>query len=218
MEHIRNIVREVLDFLFPPNKIEKRVQKITLDNLSQKTAYREVDKLSGIYALLHYKDTLVRDLIWTLKYRGSIHSAKLLAGVLYGVLLEDTSDSILFEASPHPTVIPLPLAGKRERERGFNQIVLVTDELNKLDENNSFNIQTNILVRTKDTPSQTSLSKEERRENVKGVFTVSNPGRIKEKHIILLDDVITTGSTVKEARRILLDAGAKEVTAIAIAH
>ena len=75
-----------------------------------------------------------------------------------------------------------------------------------------------MLIKSKNTPHQVGLPPEQRRLNVRGSFSVSDPKRIEGKKIMLIDDVITTGATLDEAARVLLDSGASMVVAYTLAR
>ena len=74
------------------------------------------------------------------------------------------------------------------------------------------------MVRVKDTPTQTNLSKTERLQNITGAFKCINKSAVKNKVVLLVDDVYTTGATFNEASKILLNAGAKQVYGLSVAH
>lgn len=198
----------LLNFLFPPNLKER----ITANDLLN----RAPSKDSGeILSFFDYNDKAVKQLIWSLKYKRKKESAKTLAEVLHEYLLEEIGDLELFEDFTDPLLIPIPLSKQRLRERGYNQTELIAVELSK---NNVYKLNTKCLIRIKNTESQTTKNKEERMENLKNAFAVRNKDLIQNKNIILLDDVVTTGSTLKEAKETLLKNGAKNVLAIAVAH
>lgn len=119
-------------------------------------------------------------------------------------------------ASQKPDVIvPVPLHRSRLQSRGFNQAVL----LGKLFSSRlSIPMLAGGLIRIRPTRPQIDLSAEERRNNVKGAFAASGSDGIMDKRILLLDDVMTTGSTVDECARVLKNAGAVSVTVVTIAR
>ncbi len=116
-------------------------------------------------------------------------------------------------------LIPIPLSKKRIRERGHNQVVSIIQEtLKKIP---GPKMETSILKRARHTIPQTELNRDQRLTNLKGVFVVNNKTAtniLKEKHVILLDDVTTTGSTLKEAFKALEPLHPKSLTLVAIAH
>lgn len=119
-------------------------------------------------------------------------------------------------------IIPLPLHNRKKCERGFNQNDLLTDAcFRPLAEQRPIHLLTeksNPLKRIKDTRSQTRLNGIQRIENVKGAFRVTNTDALKKQHIILVDDVLTTGATIKEAAQTLILAGAESVFGCVVAQ
>ncbi len=204
----------LLNILFPQSKIEKEISALSPESLSDML---HIEDEGGVVSLFQYKNEIVRHMVWLLKYKGNKYVAKLFAAVLYDYLIEELSDDVVFDRGTSHVVIPLPLSRKRKRERGFNQMEFVTHELEKLGD---ISINTNILVRKKHMEPQTSLSnKAERKRNVKGVFSVQDVKiNLKKTHVILIDDVFTTGSTLQEAKRALKEVGARRVSSIALAH
>ncbi|MBU1355165.1 MAG: ComF family protein [Candidatus Edwardsbacteria bacterium] len=111
-------------------------------------------------------------------------------------------------------VLAVPLHKARKRERGYNQAQLLAEQLGK-----SLGIPSpeGLVTRARHTRSQTTLNKEQRLRNVEGIFAVHNPDRIKDRSIILVDDVLTTGATIGSCGQSLLLAGAREVLAMTAA-
>ena len=112
-------------------------------------------------------------------------------------------------------IVPVPLHRRRLRERGFNQSLLLARVLaselgNQLDYLS--------LIRNRYTQAQTGLKKKERRKNVKGAFSVIQPSAIKDKEILLVDDVFTTGYTLNECARTLKKTGATTVICLTMAR
>jgi len=79
-------------------------------------------------------------------------------------------------------------------------------------------LETAALVRTRDTASQTGLTRSQRRKNLRGAFAVTNPHKVAGKNVLLVDDVMTTGTTAAECARVLLRAGAKQVFVATVAR
>jgi ComF family protein len=121
----------------------------------------------------------------------------------------------LFLKKEKPTVVPVPLFWYRQNKRGFNQASFLGE---KMAQHYFLPFSDKILIRRKNVISQTNLNREKREENVKDIFTIS--GRISKipKNILLVDDVWTTGSTMKEAAKILKKSGAIKIWAITIAR
>ncbi len=112
-------------------------------------------------------------------------------------------------------MVPVPIHPKKHKERGFNQAEILAKELAKL---KGIDLEKKALVKVKNTLPQTTLTSEERAANVKGVFQLKDKERIKGKIILLIDDVYTTGSTLRECSLTLLEGGAREVRAVTVAQ
>ena len=171
--------------------------------------------------LFEYSSPIVRKAIWEIKFRGNRRIAKLVATLLYDELLEKISEEKMFGGaarSAAPLLLPIPISGKRFRERGWNQCEIIADELEKLDGGRNFEVRKNILVKNKNTADQVGKGRKERLKNLENAFSVKDAQAIKDRFIILLDDVITTGATMEEAGRVLRASGAKKILFLAIAH
>ncbi|MEE8573773.1 MAG: ComF family protein [Thermodesulfobacteriota bacterium] len=103
-------------------------------------------------------------------------------------------------------VVPVPLHKKRLKERCYNQSLLIANEVAKM---LSLKIDPAALIRTRLTTPQVELKGKERRENLRGAFEVTDPAAVKNKKILLVDDVYTTGSTITECSKVLKKAGAE---------
>ena len=112
-------------------------------------------------------------------------------------------------------VIPVPLYFKRQKIRGYNQSELLAESLNtKL----GIEINTEALVKIKNTRTQANLTRAERMENLRDEFSVPDKKIVKGKTILLVDDVFTTGTTINECSKTLIEAGAKAVYSVTLAH
>ncbi len=112
-------------------------------------------------------------------------------------------------------LIPVPLAKRKLKERGFNQAEEISKELSSF---LAIPLISNCLIKTRETIPQVELATEARKENTKGAFLVKNKDLIKEKKILLVDDIYTTGSTMEECARVLKTAGAKQAWGVVIAR
>jgi len=153
-------------------------------------------------------DEYYKELIHRFKYGKKIPLGKRL-GQRLGETIND--DSIFLKSD---FLIPVPLHKSRYRERGFNQSDIVAEGISKI---TGLSVLKNVLKRKKNTKDQTNLSREQREENVRGAFVVTEPERINGKKIILVDDVITTGATLSECAWMLKQAGAEKILGMTIA-
>ena len=101
-------------------------------------------------------------------------------------------------------IIVVPLSRKRIHIRGFNQSQLIAQCISNILQ---IKIQKDILYKTKNIPPQSTLNKEQRMQNIKGVYKVKNIEYLKNKNILLIDDIYTTGSTLNECSKILVNKG-----------
>jgi len=111
-------------------------------------------------------------------------------------------------------IIPVPIHRKRYKQRGYNQTELIA---RKIAENLDITVVTDVLVKEKNNKPQSDLTKTEREQNIKNVYRVQNSQKIKNKTILIIDDIYTTGNTVKECSRMLQQAGASQIAVLTIA-
>ena len=216
MHKAKRIFGIVFDFLFPKSELDMAIEKETPETLASKLLQGRETENKSIYALFDYRDEVIRHMVWALKYRRNRRVAQTFAVLLYDFLIEEFSDLSVYSDFYKPILVPIPLYRKRFRERGFNQSELLAKELVKID--NFCVLDTNILQKIKNTPHQTNLHRHKRLKNVIDSFGVKNPDTIKNRNLVVLDDVTTTGATLNEAKKILLKAGAKKVVCVAIGH
>jgi ComF family protein len=119
-------------------------------------------------------------------------------------------------------LVPVPLHAARQRERGFNQAELLARglkmSLEKTRGGQGPQVDVRSLVKTRATPPQTGLSVSARHENVRGVFAVVHPERVRNRRVVLVDDVMTTGATLSACARALSSAGARSMCALTLAR
>lgn len=168
-------------------------------------------------ALFRYAHPAVRQLIWQLKYRGNRAVAAFFARGLHDVLVEELAERALFTHMAMPLLIPIPLGRKRRRMRGFNQSELVARELAAIAPH-LLEYRPDILKKIRETPAQTTLGRTERLRNLSNAFAIAEEHNLRGRTIILIDDVITTGSTIAHASKALRAAGASDIFCCALAH
>jgi ComF family protein len=161
-------------------------------------------------AATSYQTSAAKNLIWFLKYRKWRGLVKTMEPIIHKYL-----DNLKYDFNEF-AVMPIPLHKDRLQQRGFNQSELIAEIFCR---KTNCQLITNNLLRIKPTKTQAELKNtKERSENVKGCFTVLNPEEIKNKNIVLVDDVFTTGSTISEAAETLKRAGAKKIIAFVFAR
>ncbi len=155
----------------------------------------------------------LRGLIHLLKYEGVTPAASPLGGMMAQAIQELLSG----QGQVSPLLIPVPLHKNRRRTRAFNQAELIANAAAKR-LSPRLELAGGILVRQRDTISQVGLSREERMENMRGAFCVNDRGRVTGRTILVVDDVMTTGTTLSECARVLKQAGAERVWAVTVAR
>jgi len=185
--------------------------KSTLEISSSHKIYSS-QNLKDLYCALDYRNPLLKNLIQKFKYEPFVRE---LAPTLSSLIIEHLQ---LLDNKPSFkdfTIIPVPLEKRKLKGRGFNQAEEISKELSSF---LAIPLIPNCLIKTKETIPQVELTTETRKENIKGTFSYQHPELVKEKKILLVDDVYTTGSTMEEAARVLREAGAKEIIGIVIAR
>jgi len=166
---------------------------------------------------LYEKKELFATLIRRFKYNEKIQLSKPLGKILFAAFIQ------YWDINEIDLVMPVPLHIKRFRNRGFNQAYLLIKDWHKTakDFNMFFpfeKIDRNTLIRIKNTRPQVEFEGIEREENIKDAFNVRYPLRVKGKRILLIDDVYTTGSTVNECTKELMNSGAARVDILTLAR
>jgi len=151
----------------------------------------------------------LKEMIILLKYKGNEPLASSLAEQLYR---QFNPQGILAGID---FILPVPLHPKKERERGFNQAELIGRRLASL---TGCPLNRDILIKTRNTPAQVSLEAKERELNLRGALAVRKKEFVRQRVLILVDDVYTTGSTIKECALVLKKAGAREIRALTLAR
>jgi ComF family protein len=141
------------------------------------------------------KDALIQHLVHQLKYKSN-QSIGLYLGQMMGKTLLSSKRFDTVDA-----LIPLPLYPEKERKRGYNQAAIIC---NGMSQTMNVPVITNKLVRQRYTETQTKKHRAERWENVEGSFIVNDAEALKGKHLLLVDDVVTTGATLDAAGIALL--------------
>lgn len=172
---------------------------------------RKTKKLNGLYFATSYNNYIIKKTIHQLKYYHIKELTKPLAFLIISHLI-NLNKNINFSSF---ALIPIPLHKKKLKKRGFNQSEELAKEISKI---LKIPVLSNVLIKTKKTLNQVDLKKREREENIKGAFFCQKPESVKNKKILLVDDVFTTGATMEEGARVLKNAGASQVWGIVVAR
>lgn len=156
-------------------------------------------------------DGALRDLIHIFKYQ-RVHSAAPVLGAMLGQAFAK-----LGIVGPL-LMVPVPLWTGKRRARGFNQAEEIARSFLRAYAGSSIQLSTALLIRTRETVSQTGLTRHQRRANLRGAFSVTGAEKLQGQTVVLVDDVMTTGATAGECARVLLKAGAKQVFVATVAR
>jgi len=154
----------------------------------------------------------LRELIHLLKYDRVRPAARVLGRMLAEVIEGFGSEFV------SAVVVPVPLHRSKLRQRGFNQAEEIARAALKTLSRSDLALAAGVLDRKRATDSQTGLSDHQRQENVRGAFVVASPELIKDRDVLLVDDVFTTGATVSECARLLRRRGADRVFVATVAR
>ncbi|MCF8037304.1 MAG: ComF family protein [Desulfobacteraceae bacterium] len=163
-------------------------------------------------------DGALLNLIHAYKYQRRIGLAKPFGLLMYLEFMRHYSNAGI------DTVAAVPLHQRRLRSRGYNQAFLMIRHWPQMLQKNGqlpsagFRIDADILIRRKNTATQTGLNRRTRIKNMKNAFVVKHPDRVAGKNVLLVDDVYTTGSTAEECARVLVRAGAAGVFVLTLAR
>ncbi len=230
MKLTRGYFADFLSLLFPQlcdacnenlSRQEKLICTNCLYNLPYTNFHQQTDhvvarqfwgkiNLESSYALFYFaKGGKVQRLMHHLKYKNKPQIGNLLGEIAGRQLISNDKFKTV------DIIIPVPLHHSRMRKRGYNQSERFASGLaQKL----SAIVSVNNLVRTRATETQTQKSRFSRFENVKSVFAVNNPEELKGKHILLVDDIMTTGSTLESCGNILLEIEGVKLSIATIAY
>lgn len=217
LQNIKKLFLVIVDSILPPRTDFAIVNKLNPEKIENLPKAGEVEGLDWIHPLFYYKDNRVRAIIWELKYKENTKPINHIAKLIYEEIVADISDIVTFDSDAQFLLIPIPITENRRIERGYNQTEIIAKSILENDLARTLLYAPQWFQKVKDTPKQSqSESKQERMINLLGCFE-ADP-RVEGKYIILIDDVVTTGSTLSEAKDTLLSAGARKVLAFTIAH
>lgn len=211
----RQLYRLILDMLFPPTERSRFVRSLSAKDISNLPPTDDPE-LTDIHATVSYHDKTVRKIVQAAKYDGDQRAADVMGRVLYDHLLSIYAEERIYTKTI--TLVPVPLSAKRYKERGFNQSQRIVSAICST-ANSSAQLRSQSLLRKKTrTKPQTQLSSQERKDNLQGCFQAKDRCDIADQKLIVIDDVTTTGTTLKEAIKTLKTANPESVLGLAFAH
>lgn len=186
-------------------KCEKRLRSQGIGNIedyTQSTSY-----FNEHMYLFHYNGE-IREAILNYKFNQKPY--------IYETFLKflKNNEKMCVQLKKYDIIMAVPISWKREKQRGYNQSNIIAKQISKMLD---LKYLDKILIKIKHNKVQSTLSKEERIKNVKGVYKILHTNKIADKNILLVDDIFTTGNTVDECSKILKKAGVKDIGVFTIA-
>jgi len=214
---MKNFFDNILVFLYP--NVCGICDRVNKDSLCPK-CNRKIKNILK-YKLIKYKNKYFDEHLYVFKYEGIIRE-KIIQYKFYekSYMYKTFSEIILKNEKKYRflenygIIIPVPIHKKRKNERGYNQSALIARELAKRIE---IICMENIVYKKTNNTMQSTLTQKQRIDNVKNVYEIKNSEYIKNKNIILFDDIFTTGSTANECAKILKQNGANKILVLTLA-
>jgi predicted amidophosphoribosyltransferase len=207
---LSRMIDALSELLFPRSKDESAIKDETPKRFEDKYTLIYIER--DTYALSHFRDGSVRAAVHLNKFHNHERAQQLLAALVRMFLT-----NAHFE---HAYCIPVPLGSERMRERKHNQVTSVLTKALDTTQLPRYTLLKEALIRTRETPPQTTLGRTDRLTNLKGAFAMSSKAipLLTDTDVLIFDDVTTTGATLKEAARIIREAKPRSITCIAFAH
>ncbi len=214
-----NISNFIFDFLFKEKCAGcKKEEEILCENCIFSIKLPHLNPNEKIFSAFSYKDPIIRKILLNLKYYHKRNLGKKLGAILYNGMLEEISELKSFTGQKI-ILIPIPMTKARLKERGYNQASLIALGIYEACDENIFELREDILIKKYNTFPQAKIKDRTKRlKNIKGCFVCTQPKFIKNKTVIIIDDITTTGATLNEAIKILEKSGAKKAVGFVIAH
>lgn len=195
---MRALAADWFDLIAPRHERTLRTNRRVLEDIPLYPIVHEFTE-ARIITITSFEKRAVADLIKSLKYDRSDYAAALCAELLADYLIEEIAAIRAFSTLPI-YLLPMPLHATRRSERGFNQIESIFNKLPEAFHSGELaRCETEALVRTRNTKTQTRLSRSERLRNVADAFALADAATISGAHVFLIDDVTTTGATLTQA-------------------
>lgn len=208
------MIEKILNIIFPTCcGICKRLYKTWLCpkcyyNLKKECKYIKLEKENFyIYCIGKYEKN-IRKLILRFKFKENAYLARTFAEII------SKNKEFIHNIKQYDYIVPVPMYIENKNIRGYNQTELLAK---RIKESLGIDYIQDALIKAKQNKKQSSLSEKERAENVKDVYRLQNSEKLKNKKILLLDDIYTTGSTIKACREELVKSEADKIDVLVLA-
>ena len=214
------MINLIMDFIFPPNIEEKIIREISFDKFVEIAKTAEKTPYHFIKSSYSYIDALIKEIVWQIKYMKNDKAIELGSLAIYKYIKDNLrSNKIL--------LIPIPISKQRRKERGYNQCEILIDKVIEIYNKEydpkitrQFYIQKDfkILRRKIHKDRQTLKSRKDRIVESEGIFEAIPKEGFEDYKILIIDDVVTTGSTARSAYKEMKMAKYKNVEVLSLAR
>ncbi len=204
---LKSSVLFIFDSILPSIRID--INQIT-NELNITKEYRNFGHIN----LFSYKSKLIKECIWLIKFKNNRKLSGHFSRIIHDVLLEELDELKKFNNFSDPVLIKVPSSKDSLNERGYDHNLLFIRDLIKSKEIKFMDV----LIKKKNNLRQSHFkSRKDRMRNSFGSYIVFKKHLIKDKNIVLFDDITTTGSTIRECKKILKQSGARKILVFTIA-
>ena len=222
MQSFNTIIKQLITFLnkvigvlFVKKKHSRSIHSFSIDTLS--THFSPIIYNSHI-SLFPYKNPEIKSILWSLKYEKDFNAATILSH-----FMSEYIQSYIFEQENLEKIkyliLTIPASKIRLKKEGYNHLNLIQKKIISTFKNKDIKVLKNILFFKKNIPRQhKNINKQQRLMNIENSIGLFDTVEVKDKICIVYDDITTTGATLSEAKKVLLENKAKKVITIAFAH
>lgn len=218
MRFFARSVELFLEFLFPKDEIIEEIENMSPIEFLEKSSRLRPDRaLPGSIILFEYQNDLVRRALHEVKFRGNRKISRLIGEIIDDVLVGEMPDLAIFRGVKNPILVPIPMTLRSLRKRGWNQCEYLLSTVIERCVDHHIEYAPKALVKIRETADQVGQTRAKRLANLEGCFR-ADENIVSGRSVIVFDDIVTTGATMKEARRALRSAGARRIIFLAVAH
>jgi competence protein ComFC len=216
MDTLKNICHCVwvwlLDTIAPQDPLVRSIENKGAEDFAQFLCPREAH---GVISFFPYKNETVKTALIELK----THRNRTIAGIVGVSLFEALAEYVRKESvNSKALLFPLPITKKKRRARGWNQCDLIVAAIAAADGKSILEVRMDILIKHRDTDDQVGKDRTERFKNVANTCRITKPDVVRGRTVVVIDDIVTTGATLQEAKRALAEAGAGKVILMSVAY
>lgn len=224
MKHFTKTILKIFDALLYPKKclVCKKPNKSICATCRKELPKPERDLPNYIWALYEYRHPVIKKILTDAKYRKRFEPLYSFGAVLSDAAVDIVADYIELYNYTNIFIVPVPISKKRIHERGFNQALVLSKALVYNNTSNFSILNTAVIKKIDKTPQASIHNRQERLKSPIGTFEITKNEKVLRKlqgsFCIIIDDITTTGATMSEVRRILLESGAHTAIGLAVAH